>query len=60
MGSLECWITGEADWTIMAPPSPDAKMVSHTWGLVLTDETFENVFAHFMTEFRTFEIQPPR
>src|ERR1700722_15859886 len=48
MGTLETWITGETDWTIMAPPSTSAKMVSHKWMLILTDETFEEAFADFM------------
>lgn len=56
MGSFECWITGEADYTIMAPSSPEAKMVSYKWGQVLTSDTFEAVFNEFMAEFRKHEI----
>ena len=55
MGSFECWITGETDDTIMAPPSAEAKMVSHKWMQVLTDETFEAAFHEFMAEFHKHE-----
>jgi hypothetical protein len=55
MGSFECWITGETDFTIMAPPSAEAKMVSHKWMQVLTDKTFEAAFNEFMAEFHKYE-----
>jgi hypothetical protein len=55
MGSFESWVTGETDFTIMAPPSPAGKMVSHRWGLVLNDETFEATFREFIEEFHKFE-----
>ncbi|SRR6266567_2391110 len=56
MGNFECWITGEADYTILAPPSPDARMVCHKWGLIVTDETFEATFHEFISEFRLREF----
>jgi hypothetical protein len=55
MCSFESWITGEVDWTIMAPPSADAKMVSHKWMLLATDDTFEAIFNEFMAEFQRYE-----
>ncbi len=56
MADFQSWITGETDFTVMVPRSRDAKMVSHKWGLLLTDETFEKTFIEFMAEFRKFEI----
>lgn len=52
MGGFENWITGETDYTVMAPPSPKAQMVSHKWGLIVTDETFEATFDEFVVQFR--------
>jgi hypothetical protein len=57
IGSFESWATGEADYTIMAPPSPQAKMVSHKWMQVLTDQTFEAAFNEFVAEFQKHENQ---
>jgi hypothetical protein len=56
MGIFENWITGETDYTILVPPSPEARMVSHEWGLLATDETFEAIFTTFITKFRQFEF----
>lgn len=55
MGDFASWVTGETDYTIMVPPSPEAKMVSHKWGLTLTDETFEATFNEFITEFQKYD-----
>jgi len=55
MASFESWITGECDYTIMAPVGPKAKMISHKWMQVLTDETFEATFDEFVGEFRKYE-----
>ena len=52
MGDFATWVTGETDYTIMVPPSPEATMVSHKWGLVLTDDIFEATFNEFIAEFR--------
>jgi hypothetical protein len=55
-GGFENWITGETDYTIaiLEPKSP--RMVSHEWGLLVTDETFEATFTSFITKFRQFEL----
>jgi hypothetical protein len=55
MGSFESWVTGEVDYTIMTPPSADAKMVSHKWMQLVTDDTFEAIFNEFMGEFQKYE-----
>jgi hypothetical protein len=52
LGSFENWITGETDWTILAPTDTTAKLVSNKWMLTLTDETFEDAFLEFIAEFR--------
>ena len=52
IGLFETWVTGEADYHIVTPPSPQAKMVAHKFGLVLSDGTFEMTFAEFLAEFR--------
>ena len=59
MGNFESWATGETDYTIMAPPSPEAKMVSHKWMQVLTDETFEAAFNEFIAEYQKYENPSP-
>lgn len=56
MGGFENWITGETDYTIFVPPSSKARMVSHEWGLLVTDETFETIFTSFMTKFRQVDL----
>ena len=55
IGSFDCWTTGETDYTIMAPASPETEMVSHKWMQVLTNETFEAAFNEFMAEFHKHE-----
>jgi len=55
MADFTSWTTGETDYTIMAPVSPEGKMVSHRWGLILDDESFEMTFHEFIDEFRKFE-----
>jgi hypothetical protein len=52
IGLFETWGTGEADYHIVKPPSPQAKMVAHKFGLVLSDDTFEMTVAEFLAEFR--------
>jgi hypothetical protein len=49
MGLLEVWITGEADYTIT---DMKAVMVSHKWGVIVDDHTFETLFQEFMTSFQ--------
>jgi len=51
MGSLEVWFTGETDYTVMTPPSGEAKMVSNKWMVISNDETFESTFNEFVAEF---------
>ena len=55
-GGFENWITGETDYTIAVLSSPKSRMVSHEWGLLVTDETFEATFTSFITKFRQFEL----
>jgi hypothetical protein len=55
MAEFTSWTTGETDYTIMAPVNPEGKMVSHRWGLILDDESFEMTFQEFIDEFRKFE-----
>jgi hypothetical protein len=56
MAGFENWNTGETDYTIMAPASREAKIVSHRWGIIVDDETFEMTLDEFIDEFRKFEI----
>lgn len=58
MGEFAIWVTGEMDYTIMAPPSPEAKMVSNRWGLKVTDATFEATFNEFLSEFHKHNVGP--
>jgi hypothetical protein len=51
MGSFEVWITGETDYTVMAPPSQGAEIVSNKWMVISNDETFERTFNEFVAEF---------
>jgi hypothetical protein len=55
IGDFSNWITGETDYTIAAPPSPKARMVCHKWGVIVTDDTFEPLFAEFLAHFRRYE-----
>jgi len=55
-GGFENWITGETDYTILVRPPREAHMLSHEWGLLATDETFEAIFTIFITKFRQFEL----
>src|ERR1039457_4772986 len=56
MGNFENWVTGETDYTIMVIPSPKLNMVSHKWGLIVNDESFERTFEEFITEFRKYDV----
>jgi hypothetical protein len=56
MGVFEAWAAGEADYSIFMPPSRKANMVANKWGLELTAETFEEVFDHFVAEYRRYEF----
>jgi hypothetical protein len=56
MGVFEAWAAGEADYSIFMPPSRKAAMVANKWGLELTAETFEEVFDHFVAEYRRYEF----
>jgi hypothetical protein len=56
MGEFENWGTGETDYTVMAPASPKAQMVAHRWGVIVTDETFEQVFGEFLAAFRHHDM----
>jgi hypothetical protein len=53
LGMFENWITGETDYTIHAPPG--GAMVSNKWGLIITDDTFEQIFDEFIAEFRKYD-----
>ena len=55
VGLFENWRTGETDYTIHAPS--DGPMVSHRWGLIVEDETFEATFREFIAEFNRFELR---
>jgi hypothetical protein len=54
-GYVEIWISGDTDFTIMAPPSRTMKMVAHEWGVISTDESFAGTFDKFIAEFYKFE-----
>ncbi len=58
LGLFENWITGETDYTIHAPKG--GPMVSHKWGLILTDDTFERTFNEFIDEFRSINGSEPK
>jgi len=53
LGLFENWTTGETDYTIHA--TAGGEMVSHKWGLKVTDVTFEATFNEFFAEFREYE-----
>jgi hypothetical protein len=55
VADFSSWMTGETDYTIMVPASSEGKMVSHRWGLVLNDDSFETTFQEFVDEFRKIE-----
>jgi hypothetical protein len=50
IGSFENWDTGETDYMVMAPASPEGQMVAHH--VIVTDQTFEQVFDEFLAAFR--------
>jgi hypothetical protein len=52
-GLFQNWHTGETDWTIHAPS--DGPMVSHRWGLIATDKSFEGAFNEFFAELRRID-----
>jgi hypothetical protein len=57
LGEFANWVTGETDYTVHEIRGPrNLEMVSHKWGLLLTDETFEQAFADFLSEFRRYEL----
>ena len=52
LGEFQNWITGETDYSIMKPASPDGKIVSARWGVVVSNDTFSALFDEFVAEFR--------
>ena len=56
-GSFENWATGETDYSIFARTPPELCMISHKWGVIVSDSTFNSVYSEFL--FKLHEANRP-